>query len=204
MKIVRILGNGDRAPIYNMVPRVSGDKLLICNMPPFAVENVYASVMVDFKMMNALTEGSLKLDAYDWVLGNRPKIWMHDHRPSFYMNYAKNVKEFYTIVPKYAGNATNFNCGHMATHYAANRLKADKVQMFGFDSLFDFNMRSVSDLYLPSDRTDGNNLRLMDIWRPIFTHIFEEFPNTQFELYHNHDKIKIKLPKNAKSIAVNG
>ncbi len=194
--IVKILGNGDRAPLFEKVERTPGDKLLICNMPPFEVKNVWASAMVDFKMMNALTEGSLNLDAYDWVLGNRPKIWMQDLAPSFYLKYAKNIKEFYLTVPEYAGNATNFNCGHMATHYAANRLKATRIELFGFDSIFDFNMRSITDLYLPSDRTDVNNHRLLDIWRPIWRNIFLEFNKTEFVLYHNHDKTKINLPDN--------
>lgn len=194
--IVRILGNGDQAICFEKVNRTPGDKLLVCNLPPFAVPNVYAAAMVDFKMMKALTEGSLNLDAYDWILGNRPKIWMQDLNHAFYMKYAKNVKDFYLIVPDYAGNATNFNCGHMATHYAANRLKADEIHLFGFDSLFDFNMRSVTDLYLNSDRTDQNNLRLLNIWRPIWSNIFMEFPSTKFYLYHNHKNIKIKIPEN--------
>jgi hypothetical protein len=147
-------------------------------------------------MMAALTEGSIKLDAYDWVLGNRPKMWMEEMQTGFYLKYSRNVKEFYTVVPDYAGNATNFNCGHMAVHYASNKMKADVVEMFGFDSIFDFNMRSVTDLVLQSDREDSNNHRLLDIWRPIWSNIFKEFPKTTFRLYHKHPNIKINISPN--------
>jgi hypothetical protein len=194
--IIQVLGNGDYATIFNKFPRPPDSKLLICNMPPFEVDNVFACVMVDFKMMAALTEGSIKLDAYDWILGNRPKMWMEDMQPGFYLKYSRNVKGFYTVVPDYAVNATNFNCGHMAVHYAANKLKADIVEMYGFDSLFDFNMRSVTDLVLPSDREDNNNHRLLDIWRPIWSNIFKEFPKTKFRLYHKHPNIKINISPN--------
>lgn len=191
-RIVHLLGNGDNASMFD---HNSKGTRLICNLPPFEVKNVYASCMVDFKMMAALTEGSLNLDAYEWVLGNRPKIWMQN-KAGFYLKHAHRIKEFYLTVPKYAGNATNFNCGHMATHYAANKLQAEQVHMYGFDSIFDHNMRSITDLYLSSDRTDTNNFRLLNNWRPIWVEIFKEFPNTQFILYHPHDNAKIPLPEN--------
>lgn len=189
-KVIHILGNGDKAFLYQREKRV-GTKLL-CNMPPFEVDRkeVYATCMVDFKMMMALTEGSIKLDQYEWVLGTRPKIWM-EQKHAFYMKYAPNIKEFYTTVPKYAGNATNFNCGHMAVHYAANRHKADEIHMYGFDTIFDFNMRSMTDVVLNSDRSNSNNYRLLNNWRPIWMEIFKEFPNTKFVLHHNHDNLKI-------------
>ena len=189
-KIVHVLGNGDKAHYYQREPR-KGVKLL-CNMPPFEIPSneVYATCMVDFKMMMALTEGSVNLDKYMWVLGTRPRIWMYE-RSSFYLKYAPNIKEFYTHVPKYAGNATNFNCGHMAVHYAANKHKADEVHLYGFDSLLDFNMRSVTDLVLSSDRGHTNNYRLLNNWRPIWRDIFREFKNTKFVLHHNHDSLKI-------------
>jgi hypothetical protein len=189
-KVVHVLGNGDRADLYQREKRI-GTKL-ICNMPPFELDpkEVYASCMVDFKMMMALTEGSINLDRYRWVLGTRPRIWMYE-RSAFHMKYAPNVREFYTHVPKYAGNATNFNCGHMAVHYAATRHKADEVHMYGFDTIFDFNMRSVTDLVLSSDRTDTNNYRLLNNWRPVWRDLFREFPKTKFVLHHNHDNLKI-------------
>lgn len=189
-KVFHIIGNGDKAIYYLREKRV-GTKLL-CNMPPFEVDSreVFATCMVDFKMMMALTEGSVNLDRYMWVLGTRPRMWMYE-RHAFYMKYAPNIKEFYTHVPEYAGNATNFNCGHMAVHYAAARHKADEIHMYGFDTIFDFNMRSVTDLVLSSDRSQSNNYRLLNNWRPIWRDIFKEFPKTKFVLHHNHDKLKI-------------
>lgn len=195
-KVVHILGNGDSAQLFDH--SVSGSRL-VCNMPPFAVENVHAAVMVDFKMMAALTEGSLNLDSYQWVLGTRPKIWM-EQRSAFYLKHSYRIKEFYLTVPKYAGNATSFNCGHMATHYACNRLKANEVHMYGFDSIFDHNMNSITDLYLNSDRSKINNHRLLNLWRPIWMGIFSEFKEVKFVLYHKHNKSKIELPKNVEVI----
>lgn len=191
-KVVHIIGNGDNAVLFN--DKCKGMRL-ICNMPPFEVRNVYATAMVDFKMMKALTEGSLNLDMYEWVLGNRPKIWMNQNT-AFYLKHSQRIKEFYLEVPDYAGNATNFNCGHMVTHYACNRHKATEVHMYGFDSIFDHNMRSITDLYLSSDRGDTNNYRLLNNWRPVWQNIFKEFSNTQFVLYHKHSKSKIQLPEN--------
>ena len=96
-KVWHILGNGDKASYYNEAPREG--KLLLCNMPPFEVprKKVYATTMVDFKMMMALTEGSIALDQYDWILGTRPRIWMYE-QSNFYMKYAHCVKDFYTHV----------------------------------------------------------------------------------------------------------
>ena len=197
-----ILGNGDKAVYYNQRKKKEG-KLLLCNMPPFEVDKKpYGTMMVDFKMMMALNEGTVKLDAYDWILGTRPRIWMYE-QSNFYLKYARCVKEFYTHVPDYAGNATNFNCGHAAVHYAANHKKADEIHMYGFDTLFDFNMRSVTDLVLSSDRTQTNNYRLLNNWRPVWRDIFREFPSTKFILHHNHDKLKIPVLDNMEIIVYN-
>lgn len=201
--MVHVLGNGDKAHYYNEAPR-KGVKLL-CNMPPFELDpnEVYGTCMVDFKMMMALTEGSVNLDRYMWILGTRPRAWMYE-RSAFYLKYAPNIKEFYTHVPEYAVNATNFNCGHMAVHYAAAKHKADEVHMYGFDTIFDFNMRSVTDLVLQSDRTTTNNYRLLNNWRPVWRDIFREFPNTKFVLHHNHDNLKIPLLDNMEVKVYNG
>ena len=189
-KVIHVIGNGDKAPYYLEKPR-HGMKLL-CNMPPFEVppKEVYATCMVDFKMMAALTEGSISINQYNWVLGTRPRIWMNS-RAGFYMKYAPNIKEFYTHVPKYAVNATNFNCGHMAVHYACARHNADEVHLYGFDTIFDFNMRSITDVYLSSDRTTTNNFRLLNNWRPVWRDIIRELPKTEFVFHHNHDAFKI-------------
>lgn len=201
-KIFHIIGNGDKASYYLREKR-QGTKLL-CNMPPFEMnpKEVYATCMVDFKMMMALTEGSVNLDRYMWVLGTRPRLWMYE-RSGFYMKYAPNIKEFYTYVPDYAENATNFNCGHMAVHYAANRHKANEIHMYGFDTIFDFNMRSVTDLVLSSDRSQSNNYRLLNNWRPVWRDIFKEFSNVKFVLHHNHDNLKIPKLDNMEIVVYN-
>lgn len=191
---VHLIGNGDLAVLYNKRLKTGHTKGLkiVCNMPPFAVDNVFATTMVDFKMMKNLMEGSLNLEAYSWILGQRPRKWM-EMQPAFYMRYAANIKEFYEYVPRYAKSATNFNCGHMAAHYIGKKLKPKECHMYGFDTLFDFNMRSITDLYLHSDRSNVNNYRLINNWRPIWPKLFAEFPDTKFILYHNHGDLKVKL-----------
>lgn len=194
-RVVHLIGNGDHAVMYKPAKGIK----VTCNMPPFEVADVYGTVMVDFKMMKALAEGSLNMAAYDWILGARPRKWM-EMRPDFYMKYAKNIKEFYTELPPYAGQGgqgyTNFNCGHMATHYCANKLQADEIHMYGFDSLFDMNLRSCTDFYLQSDRSVTNNHRLAENWRPIWKGIFNEFHNTKFVLYHKHNVLRVDVGNN--------
>lgn len=189
-KVAHVIGNGDNAIMYKPA---AGFKLA-CNLPPFSINNLYASCIVDFKMMKAIDEGSVIVPG-DWILGARPKKWM-EMAPAFYMKYAPQVKDFYTALPDYAENYTNFNCGHMAVHYAANKLNCDEIHMYGFDSMFDFNMRSSSDLFLISDREASNNLRLINNWRPIWQGIFKEFSNKRFILYHKHSAIKFPVPQN--------
>jgi hypothetical protein len=193
-RVVHIIGNGDAAHTYNEEPR-KGLKLT-CNMPPFEVPDAYGTVMVDFKMMQALTKGEITMPG-DWILGYRPKIWM-EKQPKFYVQMAAQVKEFYLTLPKYVANYTDFNCGHMATHYACSKFKPDVVHMYGFDSIFDMNLRSYTDLFLPSPRDDASNVRLSGNWRPVWEGIFKEFKDTQFVLHHFHDHSKVKLPKNVK------
>ena len=193
-RTAHVIGNGDSASKYNPD---KGFKIT-CNLPPFAVENVYASCIVDFKMMNAIKEGSVIVPG-EWVLGARPKKFM-ELNPQFNLKYANQVKEYYDVLPKYAGNYTNFNCGHMAVHYSANKLKCDEIHMYGFDSIFDFNLRSSSDLYLVSDREANNNLRLSNNWRPIWQDMFKEFPNTKFVLHHKHNQIKFPVGKNVEIV----
>ena len=199
-KVVHVLGNGDKASYYLEEPR-TGTKIL-CNMPPFSIpsKEVYATCMVDFKMMAALTAGEIAIDQYMWVLGTRPRIWMYE-RSAFYMKYAPNIKEFYTTVPDYAGNATNFNCGHMAVRYSAQ--KPDVIHLYGFDTIFDFNMRSITDVYLSSDRTQVNNYRLLNNWRPVWRDIFREFPKIEFVFHHNHDDFKIPKLDNMRVVVYN-
>ena len=56
----------------------------------------------------------------------------------------------------------------LRAYWALEKGKADVVHFYGFDSLFDFNLRSYSDLVLQSDRGNTNNNRLIDNWRPIW------------------------------------
>ena len=194
-KVVHVIGNGDNAIWFNSKERKG--LRLCCNLPPFAVANVYASILVDFKMMAAITKGEVDVPG-DWILGMRPKIWM-EKNPAFFQSRAHQVKEMYTELPKYAGNYTNFNCGHVATYYAAQKLKADKIHMYGFDSIFDFNLRSYSDLILHSDRENMNNNRLASNWRPIWTEMFKQFPSTEFILHHKHGNFKIPISENVRA-----
>jgi hypothetical protein len=197
---IHILGNGDTATLMPQSTRNGQDgKVIVCNQPPFNVK-AYACALVDFKMMKALQEGSVNLDMFNWVCGNRPKMHMAKHS-SFYIKHAHRIREFYTDVPKYCGKnpaeaATNFNCGHLATHYACKRHQPDEIHMYGFDSIFDHNMRSHTDLVLPSDRGKNNNYRLLDVWRPIWVNIFKEFQDIQFVLWHKHPNAKVDLPTN--------
>ena len=195
-RVVQLVGNGDNASLFFKEPR-PGMKLT-CNLPPFNVAGTYASVIVDFKMMKAMQEGSIQVPG-EWILGMRPKIHM-EKNPTFYMRHSHQVKEFYTELPKYVANYTDFNCGHMATHYAANKVKADEIHLYGFDSIFDFNLRSCSDFYLGSDRGNQNNNRLANNWRPVWENMFKEFPNTKFFLHHMHDAIKINIGNNVEIV----
>ena len=104
------------------------------------------------------------------------------------------------MLPNYVANYTDFNCGHMAAHYAANKVKADEIHMYGFDSIFDFNLKSCSDFYLGSDRGNMNNNRLANNWRPVWQNMFKEFPNTKFILYHTHDAIKCPVGDNVEIV----
>lgn len=200
-KKVHVLGNGDMAQMMPKSARTEqrDGKLIICNQPPFEVSRVYATCIVDFKMCFALHEGSINLNAYQWVCGNRPKVFC-EANPAFHMKHSARIREFYTTVPKYAGSgnqgATNFNCGHLATHYSATRHNPDEIHMYGFDSIFDHNMRSYTDVVLSSDRGSTNNLRLLDIWRPVWMGLFNEFSDIDFVLYHKHPNAKIPTPSN--------
>lgn len=195
-KVAHLIGNGKSASLYQPT---KGLKIL-CNLPPFAVDNVYTTVMVDFKMMKSIHDGLLAVPG-DWVLGARPKKWM-ELKPDFYLRYSSQIKEFYTVLPKYAGNYTDFNCGHMACHYIANKLKCDEVHLYGFDSLFEFDITSSSDMYLQSSRDTTNTQRLTSKWRPIWNGIFKEFSNTKFVLYRpkSYGDAKIPLPKNVEIV----
>jgi hypothetical protein len=195
-RTVHVIGNGDWVHLYTRKERKGLN--LTCNLAPFPYpDNHYATCIVDFKFMAAMTRGEVSVPG-DWILGFRPKIWM-DKNPNFYVQKASQVKEFYTELPKYAGNYTNFSCGHMAVYYAAQKLKAERIHMYGFDSIFDFNLRSVSDFILNSDRDKMNTNRLASNWRPIWTEMFKEFNNTEFVLHHVHDEFKLPVSDNVRA-----
>ena len=164
---------------------------MTCNLPPFPVEGAFASAIVDFKMMRAMQEGSIVVPG-EWILGFRPKIHMNNN-PTMYMKHAQQIKEFYTALPKYVPNYTDFSCGHMAAHYMCSKFQPDELHMYGFDSVFDFNLRSCSDFYLESDRAPSTNMRLTNNWRRIWPELFKEFSNTKFILYGPHKDLKIPL-----------
>lgn len=200
-RVAHIVGNGDNAELFLREKRV-GFKLA-CNQTPFPINDKYATVMVDFKMMNAIMKGQVEAPAGQWVLGYRPKKWMSDH-PEWYMKVAHQIRDFHTDMPRYAmlgtndvgQGYTNMSCGHVAVHYACRKLKCEEIHMYGFDSIFDFNLRSFTDLVLPSDRENTNNNRLTSNWRPIWTYMFNEFKDVKFICHHNHDKFKIKVGDN--------
>ena len=192
--VAHIIGNGKSAGLYNP----SKGLKIVCNLPPMEVNNVYTTVMVDFKMMKAISTGTVQVLG-DWVLGARPKHWM-EMRNDFYIHYSKQIKEFYTVLPKYASNYTDFNSGHMATHYTANKLKREEIHMYGFDSMFGFDITSHSDVYLPSPRDNLNTQRLTENWRPIWHGLFREFPKTQFVIHQAKGKSLVKLPDNVEVV----
>ena len=193
-KVVHVIGNGDAAAFYHEEPR-KGLKLT-CNLPPFPIEDAYATCMVDFKMMKHIHNGDVEVPG-EWILGARPKKYM-EKNPGFFMERTRQIKMFYTHLPKYAANYTDFNCGHMAVYFAAQKLKADVIHMYGFDSIFDFNLNSCTDFYIKSDRGNMNNNRLANNWRPLWQNIFKDFSDgrTEFVLHHFHDNLKFRLGKN--------
>ena len=193
-RVVHVIGNGDKAALYKPTKGIK----ITCNLPPFAIEGAYATCIVDFKMMRAMAEGSV-FPPGDWILGFRPKKFL-EMNPNLRLKWVSHIKEFYIELPDYVANYTDFNCGHMATHYAANKIKGSEIHLYGFDSMFDPNLRSCTDLYLNSDRSETNNHRLANNWRPVWSNMFKEFSDTQFVLHHTHDKIRFPIPENVEII----
>jgi len=197
-RTVHVIGNGDAAGFFNEAPR-KGLKLA-CNLAPFAIENLYASCMVDFKMMKTIHKGDVDVPG-EWILGARPKMYM-EKNPTFHMQRTNQIKMFYTKLPKYAANYTDLNCGHMAVYFAAQHLKAEVIHMYGFDSIFDFNLRSYTDVFIKSDRGNMNNNRLTNNWRPLWQNMFKDFDGSgkhhkcEFVLHHTHDNLKFKIGNN--------
>ena len=72
------------------------------------------------------------------------------------------------------------------------------MHLYGFDSIMDHNMRSYTDVVLPSDRNNTNNYKLLDVWRPIWDNMFKEFKDRKFVIHHMHGNPKVKLPSNVR------
>jgi hypothetical protein len=193
---VHVIGNGKTASYFDN-ENAKGVRLT-CNLPPFSIDNVYATGVVDFKMCRAITAGEISIPGM-WVCGMRPKIYAGEN-PGWHMKYAAQIREFYTTLPDYVNGYTAFNCGHMVTHYGLTKFAPKELHMYGFDSMFDMDMTSCTDFYLPSDRSNDNNARLARNWRGIWPKIFEEFPNTGFTIHGKHDKIKFQLPDNVRTV----
>jgi hypothetical protein len=149
-------------------------------------------------MMRALAEGSVVIPG-EWVLGARPKAFCQ-HNPNFYMQIAPQVKEFFVDLPKYAGNYTNFNCGHMAVYYAIRRLVATEIHMYGFDSMFAQDLSSTTDFFLVADRDPANNLRLTNNWRPIWQTMFKEHPEVTFKVHSRSTNIQFPVTDNVEVV----
>jgi hypothetical protein len=66
--------------------------------------------------------------------------------------------------------------------------------------MFSADLRSYTDLFLNSDRSEANSYRLMNNWRPIWTKMFEEFPDVQFKIHHKNDHIKFDISENVEII----
>mgnify|MGYP003142601475 CR=1 FL=1 len=197
-KVVHVIGNGVMATLFD---HNSKGLRLLCNLPPFPVANAYAHCIVDFKMMNAMMEGSITVPG-KWILGYRPKKWMEKY-PGFQMQKMQQIREYYTKLPSYASNYTDFNCGHFAVYYACEKLQADEIHMYGFDSIFDPDLRSCTDFYLSSVRDDPNTHKLNGNWRPIWYYMFKDFKDKQFFLYHKHSNIKLEHDDNVNIIVKN-
>jgi len=195
-KHVHLIGNGPSAGLYNK-KGVKGAKYT-CNLPPFNVPGANTTFMVDFKMMRAIHSGSVKVPG-DWIVGHRPKIYMQNN-PDFRMRYASHIKEIFTEKPDYVENYRDFNCGHMAAYYILTRKNPTNLHLYGFDSLFDFEIRSCTDFYLISNREEDNTHRLTNVWREVWEKMFNEFNDVHFTIYHKHDKIKINKPDNVEII----
>lgn len=191
-EVCHVIGNGDSARMYNTNNRQG--IIMTCNLPPFGVPNAYATGIVDFKMMRAIQEESVIVPG-DWVLGFRPKIHM-EKNPSMRIKHAHQIREFYTVKPDYVPGYTEFSCGHMVTHYMCTKFRPSTLHMYGFDSLFNFDLGSASDMYMTSVRDHNNNMRLTTNWRGIWPNQFAEFPNIQFVLHGAHKDLKVKTPDN--------
>lgn len=191
MKEAHLIGNGKSAGLY-LRSNPKGP-VMTCNLPPFAVQ-AFATAIVDFKMMRAIQKGEVIVPG-DWVLGVRPKMHL-EKNPSMYIKHSHQIREFYTTLPSYCPDYTDLTCGHFAAHYMCTKMPMDTLHMYGFDSLFDFDLTSSTDSYLSSDRDAKNTAKLTKNWRNVWPHLFAEFKDINFVLHSPHSGIKIKTTDN--------
>lgn len=179
---VNVIGNGPSAMHY--WDNEDQSQVVSCNLPwnPISPEKHWGTVLGDFKVMKKLEEGSLDFNHMKWICGTRPKSFC-DNNPSFYMKHAQNIREFYTHVPPYAPNPTAWSAGHLAVHYTCVRLHPSDLHMWGFDSMFSYDLSSSSDLILESDRREVNRFRMNSLWRPIWNNLFDEMSNVNFVIH---------------------
>lgn len=184
MSIVHVLGNGPSQQLWFNAE--TKGQVVACNMPYQVVpkERLWASIIGDFKVMRAINEGSLDLSHMPWVFGTRPKMYC-DQNPSFHMKWAQNIREFYTYVPPYSANATDWSAGHLAVHYTCMRLQPKELHMWGFDSMFSHDLSSASDLLIESNREANNRFRMNAVWRPIWQNLFQEMNNVNFVIHYD-------------------
>ena len=199
--IVHILGNGYKYNLWNKYKNKKGE-ILLCNKPPFDVPEAFATCFVDFKMMIAIHEGRIDISEYKWLLGSRPFQYYQEH-PDFAKRWQYQIRDVHTNIPAYAQDRMYFNCGHMAAHYAGQKMKAEEIHMYGFNSLFDFDLKSHTDRVMGSRKVGGVTKMQITMWRPIWEGLFNEFSDTQFILYHDHDQIRLNKPDNVE-IKVHG
>ena len=81
-RTIHVIGNGLQSQMFDH--NAKGARVT-CNLPPFPIRDVFATCMVDFKMMRAMADGSVHVPG-DWVLGARPKAWL-EHNVQYRMRW---------------------------------------------------------------------------------------------------------------------
>jgi len=204
MDRVEVLGNG---PSQSLFFREGSAKdlatpVVCCNLPYQLpdIGRIWATILGDFKMMRAINEGSLDMNHSMWVLGFRPKLYC-DQNPNFYMKNAQRIREFYTRIPPYAENPTEWSAGHLAVHYTCVRLAPKELHLWGFDSMFSHDLSSSSDVIMESNREAQNRYRMNSRWRPLWQGIFDEMTNIQFKIHANPGlTLQYEVPDNVQLV----
>ena len=198
-RVVHVIGNGPSSFLYNEDVR-KGLKLS-CNSAPFHVEGLWASCVVDMKYTNNIKAGLVTPQADQWILGHRPKKLLENPKYVHFRHRVSNfIKEYYLDLPEYAGKGEagykNLSCGHFAVHYACNRLSADVVHMYGFDSLFEYTANSCTDMNMQETRNPVVDKEIVPVWRRLWNDMFNDFSETKFNLHYKNNKLKIDNREN--------